>query len=830
MNNSTLEILEYNKILDILSSFSKTYIGKNLISELQPSFSSAEVSNRLLQTNQAVDIINKYGAPPIGEFNDISVHLKKLDSQNILSPKEILDLTSVLKMSRELYSFFDELSKSINFDFNILKPLFNNLYINLNLEREVFSKIIDENTIDDRASDTLYSIRRAQKTLEQNIKDKLNHFIHSPTYSKYLMDPIITIRDNRYVIPVKDEYRNNINGLIHDISSSGSTVFIEPTIVFNMNNEISTLKIKENIEIEKILSNISTKFSLIINELENNVRLLGRIDFIFAKAKYSISINGILPKINEKKEFNLIKARHPLIDKNIVVPIDLSLGTTYSTLVITGPNTGGKTVSLKTVGLLHLMAYSGIMIPANENSSIFIFDNIFADIGDNQSISESLSTFSSHIKTIINITNHATCQSLILVDELGSGTDPIEGSSLAISILEFFHNLGALCISTTHYQEIKNYALTHDGYINASAEFDVENLKPTYHIILGIPGKSNAFAISQKLGLNKKILDRAISLVDSNDIKIEDILKNIYDTKSEIEKQKEKIDSDTLEIEKLKLELQKDNKDVKDKEKEIIENAKIEARDILLKAKDDSTKIIKQMNDILGTDTSSKIKDLNNLRNDLNTSLRNINSSDNSINLAHDKRNNHILLFAFYFSIFLIFIGILLLAYFIITMNIRDNSSKDLVNSFSVSCIYSNSSDYMISNFNNYSNIGSVSIEKLNINYPILSTCSEETLKIAPCRFAGGMPNEIGNLCIAGHNYANGSFFAKISSLNLNDEIFIYDIYGNSLSYMVYDKYETSNNDISCTSQDTNNKRVITLMTCNSLKDTRIIVKAVANS
>ena len=247
MNNSTLEILEYNKILDILSSFSKTYIGKKLISELQPSFNSAEVSNRLLQTNQAVDIINKYGAPPIGEFNDISVHLKKLDSQNILSPKEILDLTSVLKMSRELYSFFDELSKSINFDFNILKPLFNNLYINLNLEREVFSKIIDENTIDDRASDTLYSIRRAQKTLEQNIKDKLNHFIHSPTYSKYLMDPIITIRDNRYVIPVKDEYRNNINGLIHDISSSGSTVFIEPTIVFNMNNEISTLKIKENI-------------------------------------------------------------------------------------------------------------------------------------------------------------------------------------------------------------------------------------------------------------------------------------------------------------------------------------------------------------------------------------------------------------------------------------------------------------------------------------------------------------------------------------------------------------------------------------------------------
>ena len=310
---------------------------------------------------------------------------------------------------------------------------------------------------------------------------------------------------------------------------------------------------KENIEIERIIKELSSLFYPYSLEIEKDIQYLKKLDFIFAKARYSKEIKGNQPIINTNKQIILEQARHPLIDKNIVVPIDLSLGTTYYTLVITGPNTGGKTVSLKTVGLLHLMAYSGIMIPANENSSIFIFDNIFADIGDNQSISESLSTFSSHIKTIINITNHATCQSLILVDELGSGTDPIEGSSLAISILEFFHNLGALCISTTHYQEIKNYALTHDGYINASAEFDVENLKPTYHIILGIPGKSNAFAISQKLGLNKKILDRAISLVDSNDIKIEDILKNIYDTKSEIEKQKEKIDSDTLEIEKLKL-------------------------------------------------------------------------------------------------------------------------------------------------------------------------------------------------------------------------------------------------------------------------------------
>ena len=565
MNSNCLDKLEYYKILEILSNFTKTYIGKKLALDLTPSFDAAQVANLQFQTSQAFDILYKYGNPPIGDFNDVSIHLKKLASENILSTKEILDLAHVLKMSRELSSFFDEVTENIDFNFNAIQSFFYNLYSNLNLEKEVFMKIIDENTIDDRASDVLYSIRKSKKSLEQNIKDKLNHFIHSSTYSKYLMDPIITIRDNRFVIPVKDEYRSQISGLVHDISSSGSTVFIEPTSIFDMNNEINTLKIKENIEIERILAKLSEKFYSIINELENNIRLLGIIDFIFAKANYAKEINGISPTLSDKKEFNLIKARHPLIDKDKVVPIDISLGNDYSTLVITGPNTGGKTVTLKTVGLLHLMAYSGLMIPACENSSVYVFDAIFADIGDEQSIAESLSTFSSHMKNIIEITNKATCQSLILVDELGSGTDPVEGSSLAISILEFFHNLGSLCISTTHYQEIKNYALTHEGYINASAEFDVENLKPTYNIILGIPGKSNAFAISEKLGLKSIILNRAISLVDSNDIKIEDILKSIYDDKKQIDLEKNKIEENSKEIERLKLELQKDNSDVKTK-------------------------------------------------------------------------------------------------------------------------------------------------------------------------------------------------------------------------------------------------------------------------
>lgn len=625
MNNNYLKKLEYNKILEILSSYAKTYIGKKLSLELQPSFNAIYVSNLQLQTSQALDILYKYGNPPIGDFNDVSIHLKKLESNNSLSITEILDLAHVLKMSKELSMFYDEVTKNIDYEFNSLKSFFNNLYVNIDLEKEIFIKMIDENTIDDRASDTLYSIRKSKKSLEQNIKDKLNHFIHSSTYSKYLMESIITIRDNRFVIPVKDEYRSQISGLVHDISSSGSTVFIEPTSIFDMNNEINTLKIKENIEIEKILSTLSEKLSLIRNELENNVRLLGIIDFIFAKANYAKDINGISPIINERKEFNLIKVKHPLINKETVVPIDISLGNKYSTLVITGPNTGGKTVTLKTVGLLHLMAYSGLLIPAHENSSIYVFDSIFADIGDEQSIAESLSTFSSHMKNIIEITKKATCQSLILVDELGSGTDPVEGSSLAISILEFFNSLGALCISTTHYPEIKNYALTHDGYINASAEFDIENLKPTYNIILGVPGKSNAFAISKRLGLNDKILERASSLVDSNDVKIEDVLKNIYDNKKIIDAEKNKIEKKSKEIEKLKIELEKDNSAVKNKEKEIIENAKIEARDILLEAKDEATKIIREIN--LISNSSTSIKDLNNLRNDLNEKIRDLNGS-----------------------------------------------------------------------------------------------------------------------------------------------------------------------------------------------------------
>ena len=627
MNTKYLDKLEYSKILDKLSNFVRTYVGKEMINKLEPSFDYDEVSHLQLQTAQAVSLIYKYGTPPISDFADVSVAIKKLNSSSSLTAKELLDIANIFKMSHEIQSYFVDITENLNMaDFSAISSFFQNLYINTNIEKSILTKIIDEFTLEDNASTTLASIRRSKRSLENNIKDKLNHFIHSSQYSKYLMDPIITIRDNRFVIPVKEEYRGQITGFVHDISASGSTVFIEPTSIFDMNNEINTLKIKENNEIERILFELSSMLFPYVNELMNNIRLLGMIDFIFAKASFSISIDGITPTIHQEKYFKLKDARHPLIDKDKVVPITVPLGKDFSCLVVTGPNTGGKTVTLKTVGLILLMAYSGIQIPAHESSSIYVFDNIFADIGDEQSIQESLSTFSSHMVNIIDIIKNSSTDSLILLDELGSGTDPVEGSSLAISILEHFHTIGSLCISTTHYPEIKNYALTHEGYMNSSVEFDVENLKPTYHLILGVPGKSNAFAISHKLGLSEDILDRAKSLIDSNDVKIEDVLKEIYDTKKEIELEKKKIQQESLEISKLKEELSKDHSAVLNKEKEMIEDAKIEARDILLKAKDDATKIIRQMNEISTQTSNDTIKDLNNLRNKLNTSLKEVNT------------------------------------------------------------------------------------------------------------------------------------------------------------------------------------------------------------
>lgn len=611
MKEKYLEKLEFNKIKEILSSFAITYIGKDLVCSLMPSNDFLEVQMRLAQTTEGYRLLYRKSTPPIVEVPNITVHLKTLSSGSCLSSKQLLELASLLRLARNLKEYFQKDDIDTSFC-EIISTLFLDLYTNPSIEEKIFSSIIDENTFEDNASAQLATIRRNIRKTESAIRTKLNSFMNS----KFIGEPIVTIRSGRFVIPVKSEYRSEVKGFIHDISASGSTVFIEPMAVFELNNELNSLKLDEQNEIERILQNLTSLFYELIDKFENNILLIGKIDFVFAKAKYAKSINGNEPILSKEKYINLVEARHPLIDAKSVVPIDVNVGKEFSTLVITGPNTGGKTVCLKTVGLLCAMACSGLYISASSKSTIHVFDNIFADIGDEQSIQESLSTFSAHIGNIVEIISHATSNSLILLDELGSGTDPIEGSSLAISILEHFYNNGTLTLSTTHYQEIKNYALVTQGFENASSEFDIENLRPTYKLLIGVPGRSNAFAISKKLGLYPSILDKAQSLVSSDNVHIEELLKNIYDDKIIIENQKEKILKDSKEIERLKESLQNDKINSKQEAQDIISNAKIEARDILLSAKVEANNIIKSLNNIASS------RDANKLRDELNSKIK----------------------------------------------------------------------------------------------------------------------------------------------------------------------------------------------------------------
>lgn len=640
MNPFYLQKLEFNKILEILSSFCSTYIGKNLAMELSPHNDSNVITELLAETEEAVNLVYVNSVPNFYEFSNIDIELKQLEINSPLSAKSLLNLGTIFQLAQDLKEYFSADFLDIA-DYPILSKLFLELYSNKSIVDKIFSCIKDENTIHDSASKNLQNIRKQKRKIEQDIRAKLNDLIHSSTYSKYIQENIVTIRNDRFVIPVKEEYRSQIKGFIHDISNAGSTVFIEPISVFEMNNDLNRLKIEEELEIEKILLELSKSFFPYTKELENDVNLIGKLDFIFAKAKYSRSIKANTPIVNIKKEIHLKNARHPLIAPEKVVPISLSLGTDFSTLLITGPNTGGKTVTLKTVGLLTCMACSGLNIPCDEHSSIYVFDNIFADIGDDQSISDSLSTFSSHMINIVEITKNATNNSLILVDELGSGTDPLEGANLAISILDYFKSIGCLTIATTHYQELKQYALVTEGFKNASVEFNIATLSPTYKLLVGFPGKSNAFEISKKLGLNEKIISKAKSQMNSNEIDIENLLKSIYDDKSLIEKEKLEIENELAKVKALRITLEKDNKDLQLQEQNIINNAKIQARNILLDAKDEASDIIKEMNN------TSDSKNLEALRNRLNKKIKGIkletssflNKQPNSININDIKPN-----------------------------------------------------------------------------------------------------------------------------------------------------------------------------------------------
>ncbi len=623
-----IEKLEFNSIREHLSRFTHTFEGKKLACVLEPSSKSMQVQSMLNETNECLKAINIKGDLPISEINDVSLYIKSLKGSLSLSTKGLLEMCNILRTSREITEYFKDLEESLP----SLEDYYSMLYINKDVENKIAKCIISEDEIADSASTKLYSIRNSKKSLESNIKNKLNQVIRAN--SKYIMDPVITIRDGRFVIPVKDEYRSFVKGFIHDTSSSGSTVYIEPMVVFEINNKINSLIIEENKEIERILSELSSLLYPIVYNIEQDVKVISKLDLINAKAKLAIEMDANLPILSDN--INLIKARHPLIAKDKVVPIDIYVGKDFKTLVITGPNTGGKTVSLKTVGLLSIMAQSGLFIPALENSTVKVFENIFVDIGDEQSIVESLSTFSSHMTNIVKIVENVNDKSLVLVDELGSGTDPIEGASLALALLEYFHNKGTITVATTHYHEIKNYCITHDGFENASCEFDIEKLEPTYHLLIGIPGKSNAFAISKRLGLKTSILDRANSLVEKPDTDIETLMKEIYDDRITIENLKKEEEKNLNQVTLLRKSLEKEVSSKLENEEKKIEKAKKEAREILIDAKEEANRVIRELNGL----GSKDLKKANQLRNKLNESLKDT-ESNQGLDLSVLLKLNH---------------------------------------------------------------------------------------------------------------------------------------------------------------------------------------------
>ena len=594
MEERTLKILEFNKIKEKIKDYAVTKGGKSLVDELKPYDTIFEVKNKLKETEEALNLLITKGNPPFEGLHDVKDAVERAKKGGILSAGQLLKIGGMLKCSRRFKDYIsrreDETPHIILEDLAyILTPV-------KHLEEIIEISIISEEEISDRASSLLNSIRRNLKEKNSSVRDKINSIVRAN--AKYLQDSLYTMRGDRYVLPVKAEHKSSVPGLVHDQSSTGATLFIEPMSLVNLNNEIKELKLKEKAEIERILMDLSNRVYEVIDTVESNYKILTELDFIFAKGKYGSSLNAICPDVNEDKSFDIIQGRHPLIDAKFVVPSDIYLGKEFDTLMITGPNTGGKTVTLKTVGLLHLMGLSGLLIPAKDNSSISFFTRIFADIGDEQSIEQSLSTFSSHMTNIVRIMDKADENSLVLFDEIGSGTDPVEGAALAVAVLETLREQGARIIATTHYSELKGYALRTTGIENASVEFDVETLKPTYRLLIGVPGKSNAFEISKRLGLKEDVINKAKENIASENLKFEDLIRDLQE-KSIL------ANRDAREAKKIKLEAEELKNKYDEKLKKLDEirdkaygEARREARDIISKAKDEADEILKAMREL----------------------------------------------------------------------------------------------------------------------------------------------------------------------------------------------------------------------------------------
>lgn len=608
MQKKSLEVLEYPKILERLAKMARSSITKDKILKLMPSTDIDYLRDELEKTAAMAKIISRNGNIDIFGLYDFTEIIGYVRRNGILEPADLLKVLSLLRVSEYLKDY------GKNIEDTYLLDIFDRISTNEFLKDEIDRSIINEEEIADNASRELLNIRRSKARKESEIKNKLNSYVTSPRYEDALQDKVVSVRDGRYVVPIKTNKRAVINGIVHDKSASGNTLFIEPAAIVELNNQYKDLELKEEAEIRRILDRLSRFTEKFDQEILENQKLIGRIDFLQAKAKFGLENDYSIPSLNDQKIINIKEARHPLLPGR-VVPIDVAIGGDYTTLIITGPNTGGKTVSLKTVGLISLMAQTGLFIPAEEGSMLNVFDDIFLDIGDKQSIEMSLSTFSASLTNIVDILNKVTSNSLVLLDEIGSGTDPIEGAALAISILSHLTENEVMTFATTHYSELKYYAMENDRVMNASVEFDVETLSPTYKLEIGTPGKSNAFEISKRLGLSEKILTKAKSLIGEDTQNINKILEEIEDDKAEIEAKNRQIENYRREIQSIKDKLRNKSKELDKQKEEIIKKAEEKANQILDKANKESQAMLKEAKRSKNANTSDIDRSLNKIRN-----------------------------------------------------------------------------------------------------------------------------------------------------------------------------------------------------------------------
>lgn len=593
MNERVLNTLEYNKILDRLEEHASSSLGKEKVRALYPFTHIDEVVAALVATEEGATVLRLKGLVPLGGIHDVRAFAKRASIGGILAPKDLLDLADTISGGRKLKNFL--LALCDDQPLPTIEGLANQIDGLRNLESEILACIDDHGEVLDGASSTLKRLRQEIRSIESNVRQKLDHMIRSSSNQKMLQEAVVTIRNDRYVIPVKQEYRANFGGLVHDQSASGATLFIEPQAVVQLNNQLREAKIKEEREIEKILRELTSQVAIVADAIITNVEALAELDFIFAKAKYAHAIRATKPILNDRRYIRIKRGRHPLISIDVVVPIDVELGGAYSMLMITGPNTGGKTVTLKTIGLITLMAQSGLFVPCNEESEIAIFDAIYADIGDEQSIEQSLSTFSSHMTNIIRILSEMNHNSMVLLDELGAGTDPTEGAALAMAILDHMHRMGARVVATTHYSELKAYAYNRENVINASVEFDVETLSPTYRLLVGVPGRSNAFAIAGRLGLDPALIEKAKLHVDQESKQVENMIASLESNRKLSEEERLRAEEYRREAERLRESLASERARFEQERDKLLQQASEEAKLAVKKAKEESEVIIQDL-------------------------------------------------------------------------------------------------------------------------------------------------------------------------------------------------------------------------------------------